>query len=74
MTVCVVVVIFMGMRSRHGICRERWEVIPTAVLTVAVIWMVTIGVVWVVWSRHAFSLDLCGSCRKKVDIKWLLLL
>ena len=70
MTMCVVVVFVVGMRTRHGIGGERWEVVSAAVLRVTVVWVVARAVVRVVCcQRTAFPLDLGSSCGKKVDVE-----
>lgn len=70
MTMGVMVIFVVGVRSRHGVGGERWEVVSTAVLRVAVVRVVTRVVMRVMCcQRTALPLDLGGSCGKKVDVK-----
>jgi len=60
----VVIIILVGVRTGHGVGRERGEVIPAAVTAVAVVWVVSAGsVVRMMGGEHAaLAFDLgCGG-------------
>ena len=69
MAMCVVIVFVMGVRTRHGVGRQRRKVVSTVVLRVAVVWVVTRAVVRVVCCQCAFSLDLGSGCGEEVDVE-----
>jgi hypothetical protein len=70
MTMCVVVFFVVGVRAGHGVCGQRGKVVSTAVLGVAIVWVVTRVVVRVVCGqRTAFPLDLGSCCGEEVDVE-----
>jgi hypothetical protein len=68
----VVVVVFVGVRARHGVGGERGKVITAIVRAVTVVWIVARrAVVGVMGCGHAFALDLGGCCGQEVNVKVL---
>jgi hypothetical protein len=69
MSMCIVVVLVVRMRARHGVSGEGGEMIAAVMIRVTVVWVVTRAVVGMVRGQCAFSLDLGGSSCKEVDVE-----
>lgn len=69
MSMCVVVVLIVRMRTGHGVGGEGGEVIAAIVIGVTVIRVMARVVVRVVRRQGALSLDLGGSGGKEVDVE-----